>query len=666
MLEMKSRIDALREKLRTYNHQYHTLDAPVVSDLVYDARFKELQDLEAKHPEYQSDDSPSTRVGGAPLEGFSQVTHEKRMLSLGNAFNDKDVEKFAQRVAGLLGVAEEIIAFNCEPKLDGLAVSLRYEAGVLVQAATRGDGSTGENITQNIRTVKSVPLRLHGQGWPEVLEVRGEVFMPLAGFKKLNADAAAKDGKVFANPRNAAAGSLRQLDSTITATRPLMFIAYAVGVLSSGPLAPTHSETLKILHTWGFVLAKNQGVVQGAAGCVELFKHISAVRADLPYEIDGVVYKVDNLADQDRLGFVSRAPRWAIAHKFPAEEVETILESVDFQVGRTGAITPVARLLPALVGGVRVSNATLHNMEEIQRKGVKIGDTVVIRRAGDVIPEVVRAIESKRPAEAKTIEALTHCPVCGRELVQASDALIRCPGRWGCSAQAVEMLWHFASRNAMDIDGLGRKIVELLVSEGMVQAPVDLYHLDFDRVSGLERMGDKSAQNLLGSIDKTKHTTLARFIFALGILEVGQVTAENLAQHFGSVEAIMAADLETLQGVNDVGPIVAKHLIHYFQHEESRAQLLALIDAGIHWDAIEKLDTDSLPLAGKVFVITGTLSTPRPDIKKRLQALGAKVTGSVSAKTDVLLAGENAGSKLTKAEALGVTVWNEAQLEVFT
>ena len=526
--------ESLKSKIHHYNTQYHTLDAPVVSDMVYDALFAELLAFEQAHPDLVSDDSPSQRVGAAPLAGFSQVQHSVPMLSLSNAFSDKDVMAFAKRIYDRIGQQDEL-PFMCEPKLDGLAVSLRYEGGKLITAATRGDGQTGEDITQNVKTIKNVPLVLSGE-FPDVIEVRGEVILPLSGFNRLNADAQKRGEKIFANPRNAAAGSLRQLDSTVTAKRPLSFLAYGVGEVPGDYLAPTHSGVLKQLEGMGFSLPKNAACVTGPQGCLEHYRHLSEIRRDLPYEIDGVVYKVDDRALQDELGFISRAPRFAIAHKFPAEEVETTLESVDFQVGRTGSITPVARLEPVKVGGVTVSNATLHNMDEIARLEIKVGDTVVIRRAGDVIPEVVSVNENKRPESAKEIVSPDNCPSCDTPLIRPmGEVAIRCPGGWACHDQRVEMLWHFAARQAMDIDGLGRKIVALLIDHDMVREPADLYKLTVRELSPLDRMGDKSAQNLVDAITASKKVTLARFLFALGIRDVGQATAGSLAQHFGTL-----------------------------------------------------------------------------------------------------------------------------------
>ena len=655
------RLAELREQLHRYNYHYHTLDAPLVSDAVYDALFKELVDLEQSHTDLITPDSPSQRVGGATLAGFEQVQHGRPMLSLGNAFADKDVLAFVARLQGQL--PGEQLVFNCEPKIDGLAISLRYEQGVLVQAATRGDGMTGEVVTENVRTIRNIPLRLKINEVPDVLEVRGEVYMPIAGFEQLNAKAQRKGEKLFANPRNAAAGSLRQLSSKIAASRPLRFIAYSVGEVSGIDLPDTHSETLQYLASAGFTLAEHQRLANSPQACLEYYEQIKTLRPDLPLEIDGVVYKLNRYAWQEAVGYVSRAPRWAIAHKFPAQEAETLLEAVDFQVGRTGVITPVARLAPVLVGGVTVSNATLHNQDEIARKDVRIGDYVIVRRAGDVIPEVVRPLTDRRVDMTQDIVMPTHCPSCESVLVRDGDQVaLCCINGWHCPAQRVEALWHFASRQAMDIDGLGRKIVEQLVATNMVETPADLYRLNVLDVAQLDRMGRKSADNLIAALDASKATTLARFIYALGIREVGQVTAQSLAQYFGSLDALRAADIDTLQQVDDVGPVVAER-VHAFFHDTQQWQLVSdLVSSGLHWPQVQKTQAEQ-PLKGKVMVITGTLAQmSRDDAKQALQQLGAKVTGSVSAKTDVLVVGDQPGSKLDKAQKLGVTVWDEATL----
>ncbi len=659
--KIEQRLDALRTTIRDHNYHYHSLDAPTVSDFVYDALFKELIDLEQKHPELITPDSPSQRVGSQPLAGFTEVIHRKPMLSLSNAFDAQDVYQFVERIQDRLKTTKTI-EFTCEPKLDGLAVSLRYEQGKLVQAATRGDGMQGENITHNIRTIRSIPLRLKGENIPDILEVRGEVFMPIAGFQTLNQQAKKRGEKTFANPRNAAAGSLRQLDARITAKRSLFFIAYGVGDMSIDALAPTHHGTLQQLQHFGFRLADSQHIAQGAQGCLDFFAQLTVQRADLPYEIDGVVYKVNDLQLQAALGFISRAPRWAIAHKFPAEQVETRIEAVEFQVGRTGSITPVARLQPVLVAGVTVSNATLHNMGEIERKDIRLGDHVIIRRAGDVIPEVVAVVQRHRAPDAEKITAPTTCPSCATILVQPEgDAVIRCPAHWHCQAQLIEAIWHFASRQAMNIDGLGRKLVEQLVTSQLIEQPADLYQLTLMELAPLDRMGRKSAQNLLDALNASKRTTLARFLYALGIRDVGRVTAENLAQYFQTLDAIKAANFDMLLEVEDVGPIVAKHVGDFFT--QSFAIVQALIDCGIEWPDHQINSAQDLPLRGKVVVLTGTLPTlSRDQAKEQLHNLGAKVTASVSKKTDMVLAGDKAGSKLDKAQALGITIWQEADL----
>jgi DNA ligase (NAD+) len=657
------RIKELRQQLAEYGRQYYTLDQPTVSDFVYDALFQELVELEAQHPELRSPDSPTQRVGSAPLREFETVQHQVPMLSLANAFDESEVRRFEARIQSQLD-RPHILIFSCEPKMDGLAVSLRYEKGILVQGATRGDGSQGENITENLRTIRSIPLKLSGPNPPRVLEVRGEVFMPLKSFQQLNAEAQAKGEKTFANPRNAAAGSLRQLDSRITAQRRLDFVAYGVGEVSGIELPNKQSQRLDYLHHCGFPLPENHEVVTGAEGCLAFYNKIATLRSQLAYEIDGVVYKIDDIALQQQLGFISRAPRWALAHKFPAQEVPTRVEKVDFQVGRTGVITPVARLIPVLVGGVTVSNATLHNMDEIIRKDVREGDTVIVRRAGDVIPEVVKVLVEQRRSGARVVVAPTHCPVCASELSQAAgEVAIRCHAGWRCDAQRIEMLWHFASRKAMDIDGLGRKQVEQLVREGLVKLPADLYHLTQETLARLERMGEKSAENLLQALEVSKNSTLPRFLYALGIRDVGEATAQNLVSYFGTLMAIQQASLEALQEVPDVGPVVAGNVRLYFDDPANLAQIEALQEAGIHWLDHQPKPKAEQPLLGQTFVLTGTLQHfSRDEAKAKLQALGAKVAGSVSPKTSVVVAGVDAGSKLDKAQELGVVVWDEAQL----
>lgn len=660
--EIERRAEELREQLNLHNYRYYVLDDPEVPDSTYDRLMRELQALEQQYPQLVDPTSPTQRVGAQPLEGFGEVQHRIPMLSLDNAFSDEDMIDFDRRVRERLGGVEQVI-YTAEPKLDGLAISLRYESGVLVQAATRGDGSRGEDVTLNVRTIPSVPLRLLGSDWPEVLEVRGEIYMPLAGFAKLNEQARIRGEKGFANPRNAAAGSLRQLDPKITAQRPLAVYCYGFGEISDGPLAATQSESIRRLADWGLRVSPEMRTVAGAAGCLDYYREISERRPTLDYEIDGVVFKVDDLEQQGQLGFVSRAPRWAIAQKFPAQEEMTRLLAIDIQVGRTGALTPVARLEPVNVAGVTVTNATLHNEEEIRRKDIRVGDRVVVRRAGDVIPQVVRSIPEQRSSDLPIFSMPKQCPVCGSDVIRDQDeAVIRCSGGLFCPAQRRQAIRHFAARRAMDIEGLGDKLIDQLVSRGMVETPADLFHLQLDKLEQMERMGRKSAANLLAALEKSKQTTLGRFLFALGIREVGEATAQSLASHFGELQPIMQADIETLVQVPDVGPVVAQHLFTFFRQEHNREVIQALIDAGVHWDPIVVPDPDELPLAGKVFVITGTLSQPRDQIKQQLIARGAKVTGSVSKKTDYLVAGAEAGSKLAKAESLGITILDEAGL----
>ena len=657
-----TKIKQLREAIEFHNYRYYVLDDPEVPDAEYDRLMRELQALEAQYPELVAPDSPTQRVGGEALEGFEEVQHLVPMLSLDNAFDEVEVQAFDKRIHDRLKIDGDI-EYVAEPKLDGLAISLLYEAGKLVRAATRGDGHVGENVTQNVRTIRSVPLHLQGEDFPQRLEVRGEIYLPKAGFIKLNQAQEKKGEKLFANPRNAAAGSLRQLDPKITATRPLEMYCYSLGLAEGVTLPDSHFKILQKLKQWGLRVSPEIKCVSGVAGCLEYYQLMANKREQLPYEIDGVVFKVNQIALQGKLGFVSRAPRWAIAHKFPAEEAVTKLLAVDFQVGRTGALTPVARLEPVFVGGATVSNATLHNMDEIQRKDVRIGDTVIIRRAGDVIPEVVSVIPSKRPKNAQQIKLPTHCPVCNSEVIQLEgEAIARCSGGLFCPAQRKEAIKHFASRKAMDIEGLGDKLVDQLVEAGLIEHVDDLFHLNAKQLAELERMGEKSAENLIEALEKSKQTTLAKFIYALGIREVGEATAESLATHFHSLEKIMQADEEALIEVPDVGPIVAGHIYSFFRQPHNLEVIKSLQQAGIHWDEIEK-PAGNLPLAGKTYVLTGTLnSMSRDQAKEQLQKLGAKVTGSVSSKTTAVIAGEKAGSKLTKAEKLGVTILDESAL----
>jgi DNA ligase (NAD+) len=660
--DIQIRAEELREQIDYHNYRYYVLDNPEIPDAEYDRLLRELQDIEAAHPELITPDSPTQRVGAAPLKEFGEVRHEIPMLSLANAFSEQELNDFDRRVRERLG-DDAPVEYAAEPKLDGLAISLRYEDGMLVRGATRGDGSTGENVTQNVRTIGAIPLRLRGKKFPRVLEVRGEVFMPKAGFEAMNERQRAAGDKPFANPRNAAAGSLRQLDPRITAARPLTFFSYGVGVVEGGELPARHSEVMAALKEWGVPVSPELKVVKGAKGCLDYYHTLGARRAGLPYEIDGVVYKVDRLDLQAELGFVSRAPRWAIAHKFPAQEEMTVLLGVDWQVGRTGALTPVARLEPVHVAGVTVSNATLHNLDEIERKDVRIGDTVIVRRAGDVIPEVVSVVMSKRPAHTKAIHLPRKCPVCGSEVERAEgEAVARCTGGLYCSAQRKTAIRHFAGRRAMDIEGLGEKLIDQLVDEELIGSVADLYDLTLEQLAGLERMAEKSAQNILDALTKSKSTTLARFLFALGIREVGEATAQNLAQFFGDLESLMNADAEALQEVPDVGPVVAEHVAHFFREQHNREVIDKLLEAGIQWPKVEKRDTAKLPLTGKIVVLTGALSMSRDEAKEKLQALGAKVAGSVSSKTDLVVAGEAAGSKLDKAHELGIDVIDEAGL----
>ena len=660
---IEAQAQRLREQIEHHNYRYYVLDQPEVPDSEYDRLFRELQALEAAHPELVAPDSPTQRVGGAPLPAFAEVEHRLPMLSLENALSAEAMAQFDRRVRDRLQRSGDI-RYAAEPKLDGLAVSLRYAEGRLVQAATRGDGTRGENVTQNVRTIDAVPLRLRGKDWPPVLEVRGEVFMPRKGFLALNERQRARGDKTFANPRNAAAGSLRQLDPKVSASRPLAMFCYGLGEVEAHPMSETHSGNMALLRDWGLPISPELKVVTGLDACNAYYEDIAGRRAKLSYDIDGVVFKVDSIADQERLGYVSRAPRWAIAYKFPAEEELTVVEAVEFQVGRTGAVTPVARLKPVFVGGVTVSNATLHNMDEIERKDVRIGDTVYVRRAGDVIPEVVRVLPERRPEDARPVTLPERCPVCGAEVERLEgEAVARCSGGLSCAAQRREALRHFASRRALDIEGLGDKLVEQLVDRRLVEDPADLFGLSAQTLAGLERMGEKSAQNLVEALERSRGTTLARFLYALGIREVGEATAQALARQFGSLEAISAADEEALQQTPDVGPVVARHVFTFFRQPSNREVIDKLRAAGVNWPDTEPAPAAAeLPLAGRTFVVTGALSEPRAQIKERLVALGAKVTGSVSKKTDYLVAGEEAGSKLAKAQELDVQVLDEKGL----
>ncbi len=662
--EIQEKLNQLKETLHYHSVKYYVEDSPEIPDAEYDRLMRELQEIEAQHPDLITIDSPSQRVGGAPLDGFETVAHEIPMLSLDNAFDDEEIDSFYKRMQDRIPAAA-LDGFCCEPKLDGLAVSILYENGVLVRAATRGDGANGENITENVRTIKAIPLKLRGEGWPQRLEVRGEVFMPKAGFEQFNQQALKKGQKVFVNPRNAAAGSLRQLDSRITATRPLNFYAYSVGVVEGVELAPSHYDRFLQLKRWGLPMCPETRRVGSMQEVKAFYQDILERRDQLSYEIDGVVIKVDDIAIQQQLGFVARAPRWAIAYKFPAQEEITLLRDVEFQVGRTGAITPVAKLEPVFVGGVTVSNATLHNRDEIDRLGVKIGDHVVIRRAGDVIPQVVSVVLERRPEEVKDIVFPAHCPVCDSEVERVEgEAVTRCTGGLVCGAQRKEALKHFVSRKALDVDGLGDKVIEQLVEREMVTTPADLFRLSAGVITVLERMGPKSAQNIVNALNVAKQTTLAKFLYSLGIREVGEATASNLANHFKTLDAIQAASLEQLVEVQDIGQIVASHITAFFAEEQNQKVIQDLIELGVTWPDIEVPDESTpQPLAGKTVVLTGSLTQlTRTQAKEALQNLGAKVTGSVSKNTDILFAGDNAGSKLAKAQALGVEIKTEQDL----
>lgn len=663
--ETANRVEQLRQAINEHNYRYYVLDDPQVPDAEYDRLFRELQALEASHPELVTDDSPTRRVGANAETSFEEVVHRIPMLSLDNAFSDEELQDFDRRIRDRLKTDDQI-EYVCEPKLDGLAVSLHYEAGILTRAATRGDGYAGEDITANIRTIPSVPLKLRGSGFPDLVEVRGEVYMPKAGFERLNQTLANKGEKTFVNPRNAAAGSLRQKKPSVTARRPLEMCAYSVAVTEESVLPETHWDSLQQVSDWGFRINPEMRKATGVDECLAAYRELMDKRAELPYEIDGIVFKVNRLELQNALGFVSRAPRWAIAHKFPAQEELTVIEDVEFQVGRTGAVTPVARLKPVFVGGVTVSNATLHNMDEIHRLGVRIGDTVFIRRAGDVIPQVVKVVLEKRPDSAREVELPATCPVCDSDVIQIEgEAVARCSGGLFCPAQRKEAIRHYASRKALDIEGLGDKWIELLVDKGMVKTVADLYGLSKEDLTGLQRMGDKSASNLLAAIDKSRQPVLWRFIYALGIREVGEATAKALASHFGTLEAIAEADEEALQQVPDVGPIVAGHIRSFFDQSHNQETIDALRTAGVQWQT-ETITAEPKPLLGETWVLTGALSgMTRDEAKERLEQLGAKVAGSVSKKTACVVAGEAAGSKLTKAESLGVKVLTEEAFVAF-
>lgn len=662
-MSLQQQIDKLRQDLRRYEYEYHVLDNPTIPDAEYDRLFHQLKALEATHPELITADSPTQRVGAKPLSGFAQIRHEIPMLSLDNVFSDEEFYAFVKRIEDRLIRLPEPLTFCCEPKLDGLAVSILYVNGVLTQAATRGDGTTGEDITANIRTIRNIPLQLLMDNPPARLEVRGEVFMPHEGFERLNQQALEKGEKTFANPRNAAAGSLRQLDPKITSKRPLVLNAYGIGIAEGVDLPNTHYDRLQWLKSIGIPVNPEIRLCNGTDEVLDFYRDIQNKRSSLGYDIDGTVLKINDIALQEKLGFISKAPRWAIAYKFPAQEELTRLNDVEFQVGRTGAITPVAKLEPVFVAGVTVSNATLHNGDEIQRLDIAIGDTVVIRRAGDVIPQIIGVLHDRRPADARPIVFPETCPVCDSAIVRIEgEAVARCTGGLFCAAQRKEALKHFVSRKAMDIDGVGGKLIEQLVDRELIHTPADLFKLDLTTLTRLERMGAKSAENALASLEKAKNTTLARFIFALGIREVGEATALNLANHFKTLEALQNADLEALQQVPDVGEVVANRILAFWHEPHNVAVVNDLIQQGVHWETVETKEVTENRFKGKTVVLTGTLTQMgRNEAKALLQDMGAKVSGSVSEKTDFVIAGDAAGSKLTKAQELGVAVLTEEE-----
>ncbi|MFK5970252.1 MAG: NAD-dependent DNA ligase LigA [Candidatus Marithrix sp.] len=656
-MSIPKKIQQLRININEHNYHYYVLDDPKIPDNEYDCLIRELQELELNHPELITTDSPTQRIGAEPLSIFTEIIHTVPMLSLNNAFAEQEVHDFAKRLQENLPT--EIMEYIAEPKLDGLAISLRYENGILVTGATRGNGYQGENVTQNVKTIKNIPLCLRGK-YPKVLEVRGEVFMPKAGFIKLNKQQEAKGEKLFANPRNAAAGSLRQLDANVTATRPLTFYSYAIGTVNGINLPNTHSEILQQLQQWGLPVAKQNQVVTGVNECLQYYQQILSQRDALPFEIDGVVYKINNIEQQEILGFISKAPRWAIAHKFPAQEALTKLLDIEVQVGRTGAITPVAKLEPVNVGGVTVSHATLHNQDEIDRKDIRANDTVIVRRAGDVIPEVVKVLIEKRPSDSKPFILPDKCPACGSEVIRVKDeAVARCTGGLVCPAQRQQALQHFVSRQAMDIDGLGKQLIVQLVTNNLINNPADIYYLTHKQLAGLERMGDKSADNIMFAIEKSKNTTFTRFLYALGIREVGESTANILADQFTSLDKLIQATEDELQQIMDIGPVAAKNIINFFQQANNIEVIKRLQTAGLNWP-VSILKNEQV-LAGKIFVLTGTLlQMSRNEAKSNLQKLGAKVSSNISKKTDYLVAGEKAGSKLEKAKNLGIKILEEA------
>lgn len=663
MTDIQTKINNLRKTLHQYEYEYHVLDNPTVPDSEYDRLFHQLKALELEHPEFLTSDSPTQRVGAKPLSGFSQIRHEIPMLSLDNAFSDAEFNAFVKRIEDRLIVLPKPLTFCCEPKLDGLAVSILYVNGILTQAATRGDGTIGEDITANIRTIRNIPLQLLTDNPPARLEVRGEVFMPHAGFERLNKYALEHNEKTFANPRNAAAGSLRQLDPNITSKRPLVLNAYGIGITEGVDLPTTHYARLQWLKSIGIPVNPKIRLCNGADEVLDFYRDIQNKRSSLGYDIDGTVLKINDIALQNELGFISKAPRWAIAYKFPAQEELTVLNDVEFQVGRTGAITPVAKLEPVFVAGVTVSNATLHNGDEIERLNIAIGDTVVIRRAGDVIPQIIGVLHERRPDNAKPIIFPTNCPVCDSQIIRIEgEAVARCTGGLFCAAQRKEALKHFVSRKAMDIDGVGGKLIEQLVDRELIHTPADLFKLDLTTLTRLERMGVKSAENALNSLEKAKSTTLARFIFALGIREVGEATALNLANHFKTLDELKAADLDQLQQVPDVGEVVANRIFIFWREAHNVAVVEDLIAQGVHWETVEVKEASENLFKDKTVVLTGTLTQMgRNEAKALLQQLGAKVSGSVSSKTDFVIAGDAAGSKLAKAQELNITVLTEEE-----
>ncbi len=656
------RISELRTEIEQHDYRYYVLDTPSVPDAEYDRLMRQLQALEAEHPRLVVPESPTQRVGGQPAEGFEEVRHRVPMLSLANAFSAEEIQQFHDRV--IKGLEIDHVAYVAEPKLDGVAISLRYEAGRLIQAATRGDGVSGEDVTLNVRTINAIPLHLEQRGqssiWPSAFEVRGEIYMPLAGFDAWNEQARREGGRELVNPRNAAAGSLRQLDPRVTAKRPLAFYAY--GAVASGGMPDSHFEVLQFLRAWGFPVNPEVRQVEDAQGCIAYYSDLAAKRDTLPYDIDGVVFKVESRDQQETLGFVSRAPRWAIAQKFPAQEEVTRLLDIDIQVGRTGALTPVARLEPVFVGGVTVTNATLHNLDEIRRKDVRAGDWVVVRRAGDVIPEVARVVLERREGELAEFQMPVSCPICASAVERVEgEAVFRCSGGLFCPAQRKQSIMHFVSRRAMDIEGLGEKLADQLVAKDLVRSVADLYILTREQWVALERMGEKSADNLLAELERSKTPDLDRLLYALGIREVGEVTARSLAKFFGTLERITSAGEEELIEVPDVGPVVAGHVHAFFQEAHNNEIIASLAQAGLQWKAVE-VNQREQPLAGQTWVLTGALGMPRAKAKNLLESLGAKVSASVSGKTSVVLAGEAAGSKLKKAQSLGIKVISEADL----